>query len=317
MRALLAIACVLLTAGASAQTLISVDPSYTTAQRFFAYEPEYPGLAWPAVEFRAGQQVFFDRRYKKVGDRELLMDIFAPARKRNSHIGIVLVHGGAWRSGSKAELYALANRLAQRNYAVFLPNYRLAPEAAYPAGLIDISDAIVWIRANAGSMKLRLDRLVLGGSSSGGQMAALLAFGADHAYFKTHETDDTRVDALIDLDGVLDFTTPLALKFENAAGSLSPAARWLGGAHEQIPERWREASAVTYLSRRSPPALIISSGQMRFTAGKDQVLSTLDKYGIQGRFVSLDPAPHTFWLFDPYLPRVVDEIDTFVRGIGR
>jgi acetyl esterase len=316
MRALLAIACVLLTAGAGAQTFISVDPSYTTSQRFLAYQPEYPGLAWPAVKFRAGQQVFFDRRYKKIGDRELLMDVFAPARKRNSHTGIVLVHGGAWRSGSKAELYALANLLAQRDYAVFLPNYRLAPEAAYPAGLVDISDAIVWIKANAPSMGLQLGRLTLGGSSSGGQMAALLAFAADRAAFKTHETDDTRVDALIDLDGVLDFTTPLALQFENAAGTSSPAARWLGGSHEQIPERWREASAVSYLSRRSPPALIISSGQMRFTTGKDQVLSALDEYGIQSRFVSLDPAPHTFWLFDPYLRRVVDEIDAFIRGIA-
>ncbi len=51
-------------------------------------------------------------------------------------------------------------------------------------------------------------------------MAALLAYAADRTLFKSRPGDDTRVNALIDLDGVLDFTTPLALQYENAAGTI-------------------------------------------------------------------------------------------------
>ena len=70
------------------------------------------------------------------------------------------------------------------------------------------------------------------------------------ALFKPAGVGDTSVNALVDLDGVLDFTTPLALQFENARGSQSAAALWLGGSWEQAPGLWREADLRWRLTRR-------------------------------------------------------------------
>ena len=293
-------------------TTIPIDDSYTVSQRYYAYHEEYPDLRLPTVEFGAGQKVAFDRRYKTINERELHMDVFVPSAQMAKRRGIVLVHGGAWRSGNKSHFYTLANLLSQRGYTVFLPEYRLAPEAQYPAGLVDINDAILWVKEHATDFEIDPNQLALGGGSSGGQMAALIAYASDKDTFKSNPNDDTHVSALIDLDGVLDFMTPVALEHENAAGSHSPAALWLGGEMEKATDRWKAASAASYVNDHSPPTLIISSGQARFTAGKEEVLPALEDYGIRAAYFEFSNVPHTFWLFDPYVNKVADLVDTFL-----
>lgn len=307
------IAMMAIAGAAQADSFRPVDDSYTIAQRYEGYKSTYPELSWPVSTFESGQQVLFDRVYKTAG-RDLHIDVFLPPAQRNLKQGILLVHGGAWRSGSKSHFYAIANLLAQRGYAVFLPEYRLSPEAGYPAGLIDINDAIVWTKAHADAFGIAPDALALGGGSSGGQMAALVAYTADSDLFKSRASDDTSVSALIDLDGVLDFTTPLALQYENAAGSASPAAVWLGGSMEQAPERWREASAASHVTARAPATMIISSGNLRFTAGREEVATALNGFGVRNQYFAFYNAPHDIWLFEPYLSQIVDRVDRFMKA---
>ncbi len=318
MKSLMAILTTLTLLGAGAASasegLRPVDDSYTIAQRYADYKGHYPGLALPVMTFQAGQQVMFDRRYKAQAGRDLHIDIFLPPPGVSRHQGLLLVHGGAWRSGNKSHFYALANLLAQRGYVVFLPEYRLAPEAAYPAGLVDVNDAILWVKANAAEFGLNPQKLALGGASSGGQMASLLAYTADQPLYKSGAGDDTRVNALIDIDGVLDFTTPMALHYEDAAGLQSPAAQWLGGSMETAPRLWHDASAAAHVGAHAPPTLVISSGIARFTAGKEEVEPALRGFGIPYRFFALENAPHDVWLFEPYLDPIVDTIDAFLQS---
>ena len=297
---------------ASAQQAIPIDDSFTVSARFESDRAKYPRIRLPDLALQEGQRIWFDRRYQKIGDRELHLDAFLPARNRANGYAILWVHGGAWRSGNKSHGYAMANLLAQRGYAVLLPEFRLAPEAPYPAGLRDVNDAILWAKAHAGELGVSPGRIALGGDSSGGQMAALLAYTAGSGLYAPAAAD-TRVHALVDCDGVLDMTSPLALQFEDAAGDSSPFARWVGGSFARAGDRWRTASAAQHLGPDLPPTLILGSGQPRFTAGKDAVLAALAKAGVRHRFFAFDDAPHTFWLYQPYLPRVVAEIDAFLR----
>lgn len=312
-----ALAVLSLHAAHAAAPLLPVDDSYTASRRYRAYKEQFPAIELPQLVFARGQRVLNDRLYKMVGDRELHCDVFLPvsAKGRTAAPAVVFVHGGGWRAGNKSEFYPMANLLAQRGYAVFLPEFRLSPEAAYPAGLVDVNDAIVWVKAQSGAFRVDPARIALAGGSSGGQMAALLAFSSDRKLFKSRDDDDTRVRALIDLDGVLDFMSPLALKYENAAGDSSYAALWLGGSMERATAKWQEASAANYIDAGSPPTFIISSGELRFTAGKDDVLTGLERNGIRHRYLQLEDVPHTFWLFEPYLSRVVREIDEFLRDV--
>ncbi|WP_235522985.1 alpha/beta hydrolase [Novosphingobium sp. Leaf2] len=289
-----------------------VDDSYTIGQRFVRYQGQYPGIAWPGVTFGQGQSVLFDRPYKNTGTRDLHIDVFRPVGAARRQ-GIVLVHGGGWQAGNKSHFYALASLLAQRGYTVFLPEFRLSVEAPYPAGMSDIGDALAWARDHAVEFGLDPAHIAVGGASSGGQMAALLAYAGPSGLFGPGA--GRTANALVDLDGVLDFTTASALSFENAAGDTSAAGRWLGGSYEHAAAKWREASAASHVGAKSPPTLIVSSGIPRFTEGKDAVLADLKRHGIAHRFHAFSNAPHDFWLFEPWLPQVAQEIDTFLSAL--
>jgi pectinesterase len=294
-----------------------VDDSYTVSQRYYAYREQYPQLQlqWPTLHFQPGQAVLFDRLYRKEGERELHVDAFLPDPAHATHQAIVLVHGGGWRSGNKSNFYAMANLLSQRGYAVFLPEFRLSLEAPYPAGLVDISDAILWVKGQAAAFGIDPAKVAIGGESSGGHMAALLAYTADRDLYKSHAADDTRVNALVDLDGVLDLAAPLALKYENAAGSQSPAALWLGGSMEQAADRWREASPARHAGVNSPPTLVVTSGEPRFTAGIADVQAVLRRHGTRFEVAAFEGTPHAFWLFDPYVGQIAERIDAFLKEL--
>ena len=307
-----ALAAMLLATAAPVEASHLVDDSYTVAKRFVDYRDRYSGIRLPVVAPRTGQTMSYDIAYKRIGERELHIDVFSPAPGGRRRQGLVLVHGGAWRSGGKAHFYALANLLAQRGLTIFLPEYRLSPEARYPAGIDDVRDAFAWAQQHASNYGITADRIALGGASSGGQMASLLAYRDTAA----PTLGRPRPNALIDIDGVLDPTTSLALKYENSAGSASPLAQWLGGSFEQSPDLWREASATRYVGPAAPPTLIVSSGTPRFTAGRDAVLTTLAQYHVRAATYTFSNAPHDVWLFEPYVSRLADEIKAFLRAVA-
>ena len=101
------------------------------------------------------------------------LDIFYPKdRDKTADLPVIVnIHGGGWQYGDK-ELYRFYNQsLASRGFAVIGFNYRLAPEDAWPANLIDVNRVMTWLSANAPAFHLDTDRLFILGDSAGGQMA--------------------------------------------------------------------------------------------------------------------------------------------------
>ncbi|MCR9093766.1 MAG: alpha/beta hydrolase [bacterium] len=87
---------------------------------------------------------------------------------------LLWIHGGGYILGS-----ALDNRATWIAEALDLTvvsvDYRLAPEAPFPAGTEDCWTALNWIVEQADDLRIDLDRLAIGGASAGGGMAAGLA----------------------------------------------------------------------------------------------------------------------------------------------
>lgn len=85
---------------------------------------------------------------------------------------LVYLHGGGWVVGAPADFDSLGRELAARSgCAVLLPDYRLAPEHPFPAGLQDAEDVLTWV---AGPEHPLGDLpLVVGGDSSGANLATV------------------------------------------------------------------------------------------------------------------------------------------------
>ena len=85
---------------------------------------------------------------------------------------LVFIHGGGFVIGDLETNDAFCRRLAAGSgVTVISANYRLAPEARYPAQLEDSLAAVRWVIAHADALDVRADGLALCGDSAGGHLA--------------------------------------------------------------------------------------------------------------------------------------------------
>jgi hypothetical protein len=115
------------------------------------------------------------------------------------------------------------------------------------------------------------------------------------------------------MDGLLDFTNAESLAV--ARTDYSADVFWLGGFYQQIPDRWKEASALSWVNPETPPFLFINSSQSRFHAGCADMVNRLNQYGIYNEVYKLEDAPHSYWLFDPWFDPTVSYIETFLNKV--
>jgi acetyl esterase len=89
---------------------------------------------------------------------------------------VIFVHGGAFTRGAKSVNGAIYDNLpawfAWHGFVAFNMEYRLAPEARYPAGALDLRDCVDWIGENAEAHGGDPSRIVLIGHSAGGAHVA-------------------------------------------------------------------------------------------------------------------------------------------------
>ena len=145
----------------------------------------------------------------RFGDRDLHVDIFRPDDNK-TYPALIMIHGGGWNSGDKSLQIPMAQQIASRGYVTIPVEYRLIPEALYPAGLHDIKTAVRWVRANAAQYGIDPERIAVSGCSAGAQLATLV--GVTNGS-KTHEgKGDWRkvssdVQAVINMDGIATFVS--------------------------------------------------------------------------------------------------------------
>ena len=103
---------------------------------------------------------------------------------------LVYFHGGAFFLGSLDTHDHVARSLAKETgYKVISVGYRLAPEAAFPAGLDDCYGVLRWAAENGGSLNWDGKNLAIAGDSSGGNFVAAVAAKAHDDGFSrlTHQ----------------------------------------------------------------------------------------------------------------------------------
>jgi acetyl esterase len=104
--------------------------------------------------------------------------VYRPASDRPLP-GLVWLHGGGWVVGSLDSHDAVCRALAARTPSVVVAaDYRLAPEHPFPAGLEDAWTATEWTAREAEPLGVDPARLAVGGDSSGGNLAAVVALRA-------------------------------------------------------------------------------------------------------------------------------------------
>ncbi|MCR5610582.1 MAG: alpha/beta hydrolase [Clostridiales bacterium] len=102
------------------------------------------------------------------------MIVLRPRNKKEKLPGILWLHGGGYFEGGPEMVFVSKGMDAARKFGAVLvsPEYRLSGTAPYPAALDDAYAALKWLNDNR--EKLGVDRIMVGGESAGGGLAAAL-----------------------------------------------------------------------------------------------------------------------------------------------
>ena len=137
-----------------------------------------------------------DVEYARPGGKAVLLDLHVPDGP-GPFPAAILIHGGGFDEGSKStNVRPLFDVLANAGYAWFSIDYRMAPEFRQPQASEDVSSAIQWVKANAATYHVDVAKIALIGESVGGFLVN---------YAGTHETPETRVRAVVDIYGPVDY----------------------------------------------------------------------------------------------------------------
>ena len=103
------------------------------------------------------------------------LDLYRPVPMRRDAPVLVYIHGGGWQVGSKFFIRHIGNTFAKHGIVTACVNYRLSPSVKHPAHVRDVARAFDWVKRNIRRYGGNPDDVFVGGHSSGGHLAALLA----------------------------------------------------------------------------------------------------------------------------------------------
>jgi acetyl esterase/lipase/type 1 glutamine amidotransferase len=247
-----------------------------------------------------------DVSYGVAGGIPLLLDIYRPTDRAGETLPVILmIHGGGWRSWpdgkwTKATDAQTATAFAKRGYWVASIDYRLSDVARFPAAVQDCKTAVRWIRAHAGEHRVDPARIGVWGFSAGGHLALMVGCTDPRAGFDMDSGDgsgiSTRVQAVASWAGLSDLADPTGpRKMEGEREDL--ARRFIGGTFAEMPEAYRKASPLGYVSRTSPPTFLVHGDRDEKVpySHSEAMLERLKSVGVEATLLTVKGAGHLFF----------------------
>jgi acetyl esterase/lipase len=208
----------------------------------------------PNWSLPARVELLADLEYAQPAGEPLRLDLYRPTVIEQPLPVVLWIHGGGWRSGSKAE--PIAAELATRGYAVASIEYRSSDSALFPAQIDDCQAAVRWLRTHAAEYQLDPQRFAAWGVSSGAHLATLLGT-MSRTGDGTGSGSSSSVQAVIDFSGPVDLLAMDEQAGANAAVqhnvSWSPESLLLGGPIQERVELATLANPLIYLQDDVPP----------------------------------------------------------------
>jgi acetyl esterase/lipase len=245
------------------------------------------------------------------GRSKVAVDIFSPTAS-GPHPALIWLHGGGYVMGAaamdRARLQTWADRLGCFIASV---DYRLAPDHPFPAAHDDAVQTLEWVMASAGSLDVDPARIVVGGASAGGGLAAGVALAAR--------------DRGIDLGGQL-LLYPMLDDRQVTPSSSWNAPVWSRTANEygwqcyvgdlgvEVPA-YAAAARATDLAGLAP-AMVVIGGADRFVDEDLDYASRLTHAGVPTDVRVLAGAPHGFDLLVPDSPVSIAAVAEAERWLG-
>ncbi|KAL2834675.1 alpha/beta hydrolase fold-domain-containing protein [Aspergillus pseudoustus] len=258
---------------------------------------------------------------------ELGLRIYKDSNWQGKGILFFVTHGGGWALGDHDVEEAMNRLVAKRTRSVVVSvNYRLAPEFPFPCAINDSFDALQWCRQNADKLRIDANRVIVVGSSSGGNIAAALALkdrdeGINAIFGQVLNIPDTCHPAYFPKDKY-EYSSPKQNR--DAPMLTTEAAHWFWDLY--CPNRGADSYASPLLAashKGLPPALIQVAGLDPVRDDGLAYSDTLKAAGVLVKTKVYPGLPHAFYLFPDlketptYFNMIVDWINFLDKDLAK
>jgi acetyl esterase/lipase len=261
------------------------------------YVPVARDCAVPPVPDPSEVELREDVVYATVGGAPLRLDLARP-RDTAPRPLVIVVHGGGWVRGDKADARERETllRLVGLGYVAASTNYRLVVDGddTFPAAVEDVRCAIRWLVDDASALGVDPTRVVALGASAGGHLSLMASVAPDVGGLDATCASTTPLD----LAGAVAFYGPTDLRAGRITNALGAALveTFLGASPDAAPERAALASPITHVDASDPPHLLVHGGLDTLVppAQGRMLQAAFEAAGVPATYLELPAAPHAF-----------------------
>lgn len=246
--------------------------------------------------------------YKTVEGIDFAIDIYNPEGHTASdrRPAILFFHGGSWSGGWKTMFASQCHYLAQRGMVAMTVAYRVTsrPPKSEPADCVrDAKSALRWVRKHALELGIDSERILAGGGSAGGHLAAATAYLDDY----NEEGEDTSVSC-----------RPAALVLFNPVSDNGPGNGYHFGP-QPIAETWRSWSPKHNITKeKAVPTIYFLGDQDHLisVATGEAYKKATEEAGAECEFHVYENAKHSFFHGGPALNDTLEKTEHFLTRLG-
>lgn len=245
--------------------------------------------------------------YKTTPQGELKLHVFSP--KGEVQIAalrpcVVFFFGGGWKSGSYLQFVPQAEYLASRGLIAISADYRILNEhkTTPDKAVEDAKSAIRWVRGHATELGIDPNKVIAGGGSAGGHLAACTALVK--AY--DAKSDDKSISAV-----------PNAMVLFNPAMNIATLFKQRDTG--EGPMTLEMAEAITpnsFVSKETPPAILFFGTADKLKAGGDEYIKKARELGLRAEMWTAADMPHGFFNKEPWIQVTAKKMDEFLMSLG-
>jgi len=243
--------------------------------------------------------------YRKTDKGELTVHFFYPEgwKATDKRPVVLLFFGGGYRVGAPSAMYGKAAYFASRGIVAASADYRVkttygvTAEAAFADG----RSAMRFVRAHAAEFGIDPNRIIAGGASSGGDMAASLAYGTG----PDNPEDDKSVSVV---PAALVLYNPAVVKLTNTA--------LIEGTAEEKEKIEAMTSPVVNMKAKGPPMILFFGTEDYFLRPGRAFCDKGITFATRCELYTAEGQPHGFVNASPWHEAVTRKSDEFLTSLG-
>ncbi|MBR1198999.1 alpha/beta hydrolase [Bradyrhizobium sp. AUGA SZCCT0240] len=231
---------------------------------------------------------------------------------------LVFYHGGGWVIGDLDSHDVVCRKLAHEGELIVISiDYRLAPEHKFPAAVDDAVTAVKWVAANAKDLGIDTARIMVGGDSAGGNLAAVVALAA-------RDGDGPKLAGQVLIYPATDFGMkhPSHSEPETSILLTHSVIKWFCNHYLSSPadiDNWQASPARAKTLEGLPSAYVLTAGGDPLRDEGDEYAARLKQAGVPVTYKHFPGQFHGFFTMGKLLPQAnvaVTEIANWMKALN-